>query len=41
MGPLTHASEVAARIAEHIRAAGPRTNPATTAPDRAVRVLSA
>jgi pimeloyl-ACP methyl ester carboxylesterase len=41
MGPLTHASEVAALIAAHIRAAGPRTSPATTVPDRAVRVLSA
>jgi pimeloyl-ACP methyl ester carboxylesterase len=41
MGPLTHASEVAALIAAHIRAAGPRTIPATVTPDRPVRALSA
>ena len=41
MGPLTHASEVSALIAGHIRAAGPRTSPATVTPDLPVRALSA
>jgi pimeloyl-ACP methyl ester carboxylesterase len=41
MGPLTHASEVAARIAEHIRAAGPRTSAGAAAPDLPVRARSA
>ena len=41
MGPLTHASEVAALIAAYIRAAGPRTNAGTAAPDLPARTLSA
>ena len=41
MGPLTHAAEVSALIAAHIRAVGPRTGPATTSPDLPVRALSA
>jgi pimeloyl-ACP methyl ester carboxylesterase len=41
MGPLTHASEVAALIAAHIRAAGPRTSLATAPPDLPVRAFSA
>lgn len=41
MGPLTHASEVAARIAEHIRSARPPTNPATASSGRLMRALSA
>jgi pimeloyl-ACP methyl ester carboxylesterase len=41
MGPLTHASEVSARIAEHIRASGPRTIPIAVAVGPPVRALSA
>jgi pimeloyl-ACP methyl ester carboxylesterase len=41
MGPLTHAAEVSALIAAHIRAAGPQTSPATTSPDLPIRALSA
>ena len=41
MGPLTHASEVAAHVAEHIRAARPSTSPVTASPDRLTRALSA
>jgi pimeloyl-ACP methyl ester carboxylesterase len=41
MGPLTHASEVSALIAAHIRAAEPRTNAGTAAPDLPARALSA
>ena len=41
MGPLTHASEVAARVTDHIRAAGPPTSPVIASPDRPMRALSA
>jgi pimeloyl-ACP methyl ester carboxylesterase len=41
MGPLTHASEVSVRIAEHIRAAAWRASAGTAASDLPVRALSA
>jgi len=41
MGPLTNASEVAALIAGHIGAAGPRKNPETAAFDLPVKAPAA